>query len=71
MKCIIDNCYRLGAQRGLCLVCYSKAKKVVDSGKVTWDQLVGLGLAGDGDRGGDMFNEALKKALEDNDAKCE
>ena len=71
MKCIITNCYRLGAQRGLCLVCYSKAKRAVESGKVTWDKLVSLGLAKDSGDGGDVFNEALNKALEDNHAECE
>ena len=47
-KCIIKDCARTmatAAYRGMCLVCYSAAKKAVEAGKTTWDELEQLELA--------------------------
>lgn len=46
--CIIPECkVRRGPDyaRGMCLLCYSQAKKTVDSGMWTWERLVEVGLA--------------------------
>lgn len=43
-KCLIDKCARSAAKRGLCLVCYSHAKRRVDGKEVTWKRLEELGL---------------------------
>lgn len=53
--------------RGLCLVCYSGAKKMIETGKTTWDDLVAMGLALDKD-GGDNFAQAFNKAMEGREA---
>lgn len=59
-KCIIGGCFRQRAQRGLCLVCYSKAKKKVESGE-TWERLEQMGLV---EREGDPFEAAYDKAVD-------
>ena len=49
--------------------CYSSAKKAVEAGAVTWDELVGLELAlSKSDAGNDPFTLALNKKMEGNDA---
>lgn len=69
-KCIVENCHYPNApalKRGLCMRCYSTAKKQVESGAVTWDELVGLGLAlSVADADGDPFTVALNKKMEGN-----
>jgi len=51
IRCLLDKCQRLAIPqpyaRGLCLQCYSEAKKLVEGGKTTWDGLVRIGLARD------------------------
>ena len=63
-KCLTKGCLRQSAtslKRGLCMPCYSAAKKMVESGKTTWDELVSLGLAmGDADT--DPFIKAFNSA---------
>lgn len=46
-QCLIKGCYGKAACncRGLCLKCYTSAKKKVDDGEVTWEKLVEVGLA--------------------------
>lgn len=34
----------IALKRGLCMSCYSKAKKAVESGQTTWDALEKMGL---------------------------
>jgi hypothetical protein len=67
-KCIIANCTYPQApalKRGLCMRCYSSAKVTVEAGGVTWDELVGLGLAlSTTEAGGDPFTVALNKKME-------
>lgn len=60
-KCMIGGCYRNGApaQLGLCLVCYSRAKKKVEAGETTWEELKRLGLCG-GES--DVFDQAFRDA---------
>ena len=49
--------------------CYSRAKETVESGAVTWDELVGLGLALSKQDGGlDPFTVELNKRMEGNSA---
>lgn len=47
-QCITDKCTRQACQqeyaRGLCLVCYSIAKKMIESKQTTWEELEKLGL---------------------------
>lgn len=72
MKCMSTNCVRPAApalQRGLCLICYSKAKKMVESGTTTWDEIVELGLAMPCDSvDGDPFARSFREAKERRDA---
>ena len=48
-KCLTKPCTKEQANvavfKGLCLKCYSSAKKLVDSGQATWDELATMGLA--------------------------
>lgn len=64
--CIIKACMRpAGQYRGLCLICYSKAKKKVAAGEVTWEKLEELGLAVSD---ADPFDDAYTRAMEVRDA---
>lgn len=66
-KCLIPKCQRPVAQslkRGLCMMCYSTAKKMIEAGTATWDGLVALGLAlpsSDQDPFMKAFNDAIRK----------
>lgn len=73
-KCLTNACMRpAGAAtgRGLCMVCYSRAKKMVEAGTTTWREIVDLGLAMPNDVDGDpfttQFNEAKKKGTNADD----
>lgn len=62
-KCMIKNCSRhASAFRGLCLVCYGKAKKKVESGDTTWEKLEAMGLCKSNK---DPFDDAYSKAMEE------
>ena len=50
--------------RGLCLVCYSRAKKLVDARATTWDEIVGMGLA-TVEQDADPFTEAYNRIKEE------
>lgn len=73
-QCMINGCIRLAGPayaRGLCLRCYSQAKKVVTSGTHTWQTLAAMGLCRP-DEETDAFGRALRKATsEDKDASTE
>lgn len=45
-KCLTPECRKEGliAYKSLCLSCYSTAKKMVEAGKTTWEQLAAMGL---------------------------
>lgn len=46
-KCVIEGCGRPRAEalkKGLCMSCYSRAKKMIDAGKTTWNELENRGL---------------------------
>lgn len=45
--CLIPGCGKPQAMsmKGLCMTCYSAAKKKVDSGATTWEKLTAAGLA--------------------------
>lgn len=61
VRCRIKGCGSIAAKRGLCLMCYSKAKKKVDAGVITWDKLAEVGLCEpDHDPFDAAFNEATK-----------
>ena len=48
MSCVIPNCTtktKKNNARGLCRICYRRAKTLIDSGKTTWAELERLGLA--------------------------
>lgn len=63
-ECIIAACQRNAASgmRGLCLKCYSRAKKTVEAGQATWEELERMGLAESRADGTDPFDAALQKA---------
>lgn len=46
-KCLIKTCGKPPAvnSKGLCLKCYSQAKKLVLAGSTTWEDLISKGLA--------------------------
>lgn len=62
--CLTPNCRALAANqatfRGLCLQCYGQAKKMVEAGETTWEQLEEMGLAGAGSKFKQAFNNARK-----------
>ena len=63
-KCLTPRCTRPAApalNRGLCMMCHSSAKKMVESGTATWDGLASIGLALPGGNK-DLFTEAVKEA---------
>lgn len=45
-KCLTPECgkSRFASGKGLCMQCYSAAKKLVDAGKTTWEELAEMGL---------------------------
>lgn len=43
--CIVPDCDKPAKWKGLCPTCYGAAKKFIDAGETTWDQLVDMGLA--------------------------
>ncbi len=47
MKCCTTSCNKTegAGLRGLCMMCYSSAKKMVAAGRATWEQLERMGLA--------------------------
>lgn len=58
--CRINACARRSARRGMCLVCYSRAKAKIEAGETTWNKLVELGLC---DSEGDPFDDAYNRAV--------
>lgn len=52
-----------GAGRGLCLVCYSKAKELVANGTTTWEYLAKNGMTESGVVD-DPFTRAFNKTKE-------
>lgn len=63
--CLTKNCRGFAAAdcRGLCMKCYSQAKKLVQDGKTSWDELESMGLATPkaGTPFLDQFNASKKK----------
>ena len=45
INCLIEGCERKAKTRGLCDPCYQSALTAVKKRKVTWDQLISMGLA--------------------------
>ena len=63
-RCLTKGCMRPPAaalKRGLCMPCYSAAKKMVDASKTTWTELVALGVALDADTA-NLFTKSLEEA---------
>ena len=59
--CITPQCGRIAVQnigRGLCMMCYSSAKKLVESGATTWTRLEEIGMVL---RKHDLFIAAFNK----------
>lgn len=46
-RCLTPSCGQMPAAscKGLCMKCYSAAKKLVTGGQTTWEQLADMGLA--------------------------
>lgn len=44
-KCLIKDCDRKSASRGLCSACHYAARKLVRDGGASWEELVQLGIA--------------------------
>lgn len=65
-KCLIPACQKPVAVncRGLCMKCYSSAKRKVESGASTWDKLAEMGLV---EAQEDDFTRAFDKAIKEND----
>ena len=71
-KCMTPSCHYPQAPAlgwGLCMRCHGKAKKSIEEGIVTREELVGLGLAlSEEDGGTDPFTVELRKRMEGNNA---
>lgn len=65
-KCLTKGCERPSAvvvKTGLCMICHSRAKKMVEAGFTTWQKLTKLGLVRSPDDDmSDPFTRALKEA---------
>jgi hypothetical protein len=64
MNCMTVGCKNDEApalKRGLCMNCHSKAKKMIESGKTSWEELERLGLAR-GQSIDDPFTRSLEAA---------
>lgn len=61
--CHTKGCMRPSAAKmhGLCMTCYGKAKKKVDSDEVTWERLTELGLCRS--EAADPFDDAYSRAM--------
>jgi hypothetical protein len=45
-RCLVPHCTRkVTSSRGICHACYATAKRLIDDGRTTWDELVKLNLA--------------------------
>lgn len=64
-KCLVPACKKMEApdMKGLCVSCYSSAKKVVDAGNTTWEAIEALGLCRLKGKS-DPFSDELKKRME-------
>jgi len=62
VSCLVPSCNGVAKSRGLCVKCYAAASVRVKSGKITWDQLVALGLAKPSERKPGAFTAALSQA---------
>ena len=60
-KCITENCNNKGGSRGLCCLCYEKAKRFIKKNNLTWDDLVSKNLALESRIHKGAFFDALKK----------
>jgi hypothetical protein len=60
-QCIVPNCTKMQApiKRGLCMMCYNKANKLVTLGTTTWEALEAMGLANPQDN--DPFTQAFNE----------
>ncbi len=58
--CLTPDCKSKTAAdcKGLCMRCYSTAKKMVEAGRTTWGQLEQLGLI---EMGKDAFTKAFEQ----------
>ena len=67
-KCMIPECNRPSAaireMRGLCMVCYNRAKAKVATGDMTWEVLVELGLCLP-NKTTSPFDDAYSRAIDD------
>lgn len=62
-KCMVPRCngFKGTGMKGLCTRCYGKAKKKIEAGETTWDELGNMGLCEVQD---DPFSQAFNKAKE-------
>lgn len=59
IECLTPECRERATHKGLCMKCYSEAKKLVEVGKTTWAELAILGLADIASNS--KFSQALQK----------
>lgn len=45
VPCLTPGCNTDSRWRGLCSRCYGQAKRLIEKGETTWEELMGLGLA--------------------------
>jgi len=71
MKCLIPGCEREGMCRGMCTNCYQLANKRVKQKRVTWKELIEVGLAKEATHScqGGVFATALKEAFPNSENK--
>ena len=59
--CMTEGCtvVRYSNGRGLCMSCYSKAKKIVEAKKTTWEELESMGMVES--KATDKFTQAFNE----------
>ncbi len=66
VTCVVKSCPKSAAadMKGLCVKCYSQAKKLVSAGETTWEELAEAGLC---EQPETPFSKAFKQFKEQHD----
>lgn len=59
VSCLTNTCSGEQKFKGLCNDCYGGAKRLINKGETTWDELANMGMA---HANGDLFVETFRKA---------
>lgn len=62
--CLVPGCQSVVAARGMCLQCYSTAKRNIQRGNATWDEFIAAGLAREPNGKSSLVMDALRSYRE-------